>query len=372
MFWLTALILLAWILAGIELTYGSFKMHRLDRYLLAGDDDDPPTITIVVPARNEARTLDPAMQSLLTLDYPRFDIVAVDDRSEDTTGTLLDAFDDPRLTVLHVDDLPLGWLGKNHALQLGANHAKGEWLLFTDADVVFSPATLRHAASALRKTGVDHVAATPRATGASPALKAVLPVFSFCFGLALRPWRANNPGSRSSCGIGAFNLVRKAAYQAIDGHERIADKPHDDLALAQRLKHAGYRSCCVIGDRLLSVEWYRTLPEFIRGLEKGSFAYFGYHLLPVVVATIALLALFVWPIIGLFLLSGAGLALAVVTLVVMLALGIAGARRLRLPGIYGLAYPFGALVMVLVLWNSAIRIRVRGGVEWRGTFYSIK
>lgn len=372
MFWLTLLILLAWTIAGIELTYGGFKMRRMDRYPLAGDNDNLPTITIIVPARNEAHTLGPAMQSLLALDYPRFDIVAVDDRSEDTTGAVLDAFDDPRLTVIHVDELPLGWLGKNHALQLGANHAKGDWLLFTDADVVFSPATLRHAASILFETGTDHVAAMPRATGASPALKAVLPVFSFCFGLALRPWRASNPRSRSSCGIGAFNLVRKTAYEAIGAHEKIAAQPHDDLALAQRLKRAGYRSCCVIGDRLLSVEWYRTLPEFIRGLEKGSFAYFGYHLLPVVVASIGLLALFVWPIIGLFLLSGAGLALAVVTLVVMLALGIAGARRLRLSGIYGLAYPFGALVMVLVLWNSAIRIRLRGGLEWRGTFYSIK
>lgn len=371
MLWLSLGVLLAWLAAGFELVRGALTMHRLDRYAPAHDDEELPAFTIVAPARNEADTLEPAMRSLLALDYPRLEIVAVDDRSEDATGVLLDAFDDPRLRVLHVEDLPPGWLGKNHALHLGAAHAAHEWLLFTDADVVFEPATLRHAAALLRETGADHVAAMPRVTGASPALKAALPVFSFCFGLALRPWRAANPKSRAACGVGAFNLVRKSAYAAIGGHEKIAAVPHDDLALARLLKQAGCRACCVIGDRLLAVRWYRSLPQFVRGLEKGSFAYFDYRLLPILAASLVLLTLFWWPLAGLLLLHGPALALNAAATATMLALGAFGAYRLRFCPLYGLAYPFGALVMVLVLWNSALRIRLRCGLEWRGTFYPL-
>lgn len=271
MFWLSLLILLVWLSAAAVMIRGNRKLDRLDRFSPAVDTDDLPRFTIVVPARNEAHTLEPAMRSLLALDYPAFDVVAIDDRSKDGTGRLLDGFDDPRLTVLHVDELPPGWLGKNHALHLGARAATGNWLLFTDADVVFAPDTLRHAATALARTGADHITAMPRLTGPSPALKVALPVFALCFALAQRPWQAADPKSRAHIGIGAFNLVRKTTYTATGGHEKFRDAPHDDLALGRTMKTAGYRQHCMVADKTLSVEWYRTLPQFIRGLEKGTF-----------------------------------------------------------------------------------------------------
>lgn len=369
MLWLSLGVLLVWLTASAEIILGSRKLRRLDRFAPAADGPGLPTFTIVVPARNEAATLEPAMRSLLALDYPAFDIVAVDDRSEDGTGRLLDGFDDPRLTVLHVSELPAGWLGKNHALHLGAQQATGDWLLFTDADVVFAPDTLRRAATALAQTGADHVTAIPRLTGASPALKVALPVFSLCFALAQRPWRAADPKSRAYVGIGAFNLVRKAAYTAIDGHENFADSPHDDLALGRTMKSAGFRQLCLNADRSLSIQWYRTLPQFVRGLEKGAFAYFNYRLVLVFLVTLELLVFFLWPFAGLFLLHGRSLALDGAAAGSMLALGALGAYRLRFCPLYGLAYPVGALIMVVVLWNAAIRIRLRGGLEWRGTFY---
>lgn len=371
MLWLSLGVLLVWLAAGAEMIHGSRKLRRLDRFSPVADAPDLPAFTLVVPARNEVETLEPAMRSLLALDYPRFDVIAIDDRSEDGTGRLLDGFDDPRLTVLHVDGLPAGWLGKNHALHLGAQAATGDWLLFTDADVVFAPDTLRRAATMLAQTGADHVTAMPRLTGASPALKVALPVFSLCFALAQRPWRAADPKSRASVGIGAFNLVRKAAYVAIGGHENFADSPHDDLALGRAMKSAGFRQLCLIADRTLSIQWYRTLHQFVRGLEKGTFAYFNYRLVLVLLVTLELLGFFLWPFAGLFLLHGAALALDTAAAGAMLALGALGAYQLRFCPLYGLAYPLGALVMVAVLWNAAIRIRLRGGLEWRGTFYPL-
>ena len=372
MVWLSAFVLLVWLSASLMVTYGSLKLRRLDRFAPAADTTDLPRFTIVVPARNEAATLKTAMRSLLNLDYPLFNVIAIDDRSEDGTGDLLDGFNDPRLKVLHVRDLPPGWLGKNHALALGARHATGDWLLFTDADVVFASDALRRTATALAKTGADHVCALPRLTGASPALKTVLPVFSLCFALAQRPWQASNAASRAYIGIGAFNLVRKTAYTAVGGHEKIAGAPHDDLELGRLLKQAGYRQECLLADRSLSVQWYRTLPQFIHGLEKGAFAALNYRLALVIFISLELLGFFLWPFAGLFVLHGAALALVAAAAGVILTLSAIGAHRLRFTPLYGLAYPLGAVIMVITLWNSALRIRRRGGLEWRGTFYPIK
>jgi glycosyltransferase involved in cell wall biosynthesis len=372
MIWLSAFVLLVWLSASLVAIYGGLKLRRLDRFAPAADAPGLPSFTIVVPARNEADTVAPALRSLLVLDYPAFNVIAVDDRSEDGTGRLLDGFSDPRLTVLHVKELPPGWLGKNHALDHGARQATGDWLLFTDADIVFAPDTLRRTATALAQTGADHLCALPRLTGASPALKIALPIFSLCFALAQRPWRVSNPRSRAYIGIGAFNLVRKAAYTAVGGHGKIPDAPHDDLELGKLVKDAGYRQECLEADRSLSVQWYRTLPQFIRGLEKGTFAYFNYRLTLVVLVTLELMGAFLWPFVGLFLLHGTALALLAAAAGVMLALGTYGAYRLRFSPLYGLAYPAGAMIMVVVLWNSAIRIRRRGGLVWRGTFYPIE
>ena len=371
MLWLSLFVLFVWAGAGLVSIYGDLHLDHLHEFEPAADGTPLPGFTIVVPARNEAATLGPAMRSLLALDYPDFNVVAVDDRSEDGTGGLLDAFGDPRLKVLHVTELPPGWLGKNHALHLGATKATGDWLLFTDADVIFAPDTLRRAATALARTQADHICALPRLTGASPALKAVLPVFSLCFALAQRPWAASDPNKRAYIGIGAFNLVRKAAYTALGGHEEIADAPHDDLELGKRIKRAGFRQLCLAAAESLSVQWYRTLPEFIRGLEKGSFAALDYRLALVAIISLELIGFFLWPFAGLFVLHGTALALDAAAAGTMIALGAFGAYRLQFPPLYGLAYPFGALAMVVVLWNAALRIRLRGGLEWRGTFYPI-
>jgi cellulose synthase/poly-beta-1,6-N-acetylglucosamine synthase-like glycosyltransferase len=174
-----------------------------------------PPVSIVVAARDEARAIERAMRSLLALDYPGLELVAVDDRSADPTGAILDrlAAANARLKVLHVRELPAGWLGKNHALALGARDATGEILLFTDADVEFAPYSLREAVAVLEDERLDHLALAPRLRLPGAWLAACVAYFGRQFYVFLRPWRARDPRSGAHIGVGAFNLVRASAYR---------------------------------------------------------------------------------------------------------------------------------------------------------------
>src|SRR5947199_2314204 len=208
-----------------------------------------PRVSIIIPARNEERNLEEALRSILALDYDNLEIDVVDDRSTDRTGEILDrlAAVEPRLRVVHVRELPPGWLGKNHALWLGAEKATGDFLLFTDADVVFEPSALRRAVGAMVSDGLDHLTASPEIARPSVLFELFIGAFSLFFALFTKPWKVRDPRSPHHVGIGAFNLVRAAAYRAAGGHRAIAMRPDDDLKLGKLLKTRGFRSELVFG-----------------------------------------------------------------------------------------------------------------------------
>ena len=156
-----------------------------------------------------------AIETMLALDYPRYEVIAVDDRSDDATGAILEAAakKDARLKTVRVDSLPAGWLGKPHALEKAYEQSSGEWLVFTDADVHFRPDLLRRVIALAEMKGWDHLTLL-----AAPKLhtfgeKMALTFFGICFLLGTRPWRANDPKSRGYTGIGAFQIVRRGAYE---------------------------------------------------------------------------------------------------------------------------------------------------------------
>ena len=239
------LLLLAAVFVDFANGYG--RLRWLGEISAADHPGAPwPTLSIVAPARNEARGIEAAVQSLLRLDYPGLEIVIVNDRSTDDTGAILDRLkrdheslrglqDDIRLkhaaisnveigsiarvdagyvganttlTIVDVAELPAGWLGKNYAMQVGAAGAAGELLLFTDADIVFEPTTLRRAVAYMEAQRVDHLAAIPDVRVPGVALKAFIAAFSVFFSMYARPWQARNPRSRAHIGVGAFNLIR--------------------------------------------------------------------------------------------------------------------------------------------------------------------
>jgi hypothetical protein len=333
-----------------------------------------PRVSIVVAARNEERNIEQGVRSLLALDYPHLQITVVNDRSTDATPGILDriAREDPRLNIVTIEQLPGGWLGKNNALHIGAARSDGEWLLFTDADVVFAPDTLHMAVAFSEDNAIDHLAAAPRVLTPSFWLRAFVPVFSMFFTLYIKAWAIQNRNDPSAAvGIGAFNLVRAAAYQAIGGHEKLRLRPDDDLRLGKRLKEAGFQARFVTAGERVSVEWYCTVGELIRGLEKNTFAAIDYRCGLALLAIAILLAVFVMPFVAMLLAPWpANLLFALAAALFVIFAGRACSSNGQ-PAVLGVLFPVGVLLFAFIQLRTMLLNLWEGGIHWRDTFYPL-
>ncbi|MEJ2502764.1 MAG: glycosyltransferase family 2 protein [Gemmatimonadota bacterium] len=372
---LAAATLLAAAALSVDLLTGLRSLPSLAEVPAGGGASDAglPPVSIVVAARDEARHIEAALRTLLGQDYPALEVVAVNDRSTDGTAEILDrvAAGRPRLQVLHVEALPDGWLGKNHALARGAEVATGDLLLFTDADVMMAPDAVRRAVHLLRDRRADHLAVAPRIHSGSPWVTLVVTVFLVLFSAVFRPWKARDPRSRHHIGIGAFNLVRAEPYRSIGGHGAVAMRPDDDVRLGRALKGAGFRQEAASGRDTVSVEWYPSLSAMARGLRKNSFAVVEYRLSLVAAGTLLPLAFIFWPLAALLLTGGAVWWLNAA--VVALGLFVTGytARGHGLPLWTAAAYPVGSALLLWMVWAAALRAVTRGAVEWRGREYAL-
>ena len=372
LFWL-ALANLAMVLACLGLLALSRFLVRHIKDVSIEGIDAWPSVSLIAPARNEERNIEEAVRSLARLDYPNLQITIINDRSTDRTGEILDrlAAEFPQLNVVHLTDLPPGWLGKNHAMQLGADRSSGEWLLFADGDVVYEPTVLKRAIVYAHKHRVDHLAGWPDVVAQSWLMSTFMLTFALYLFLFVRVWAIRNPRSRAHIGVGAFNLVRAAAYRAAGGHARIKMRPDDDLKLGKIVKLAGYRQDFVDCTGLLSVEMYRSVSELLRGLEKNAFSATDYSVALTVFSTILSLLFCVWPFVAVFVISGPTrwLYLAVCLLLWTMAWG--SARTTRAPPACALAYPLAVLMMVYIQWRTMLLNYYHGGIRWRDTHYSL-
>jgi glycosyltransferase involved in cell wall biosynthesis len=337
-----------------------------------------PRVSVVVPARDEASAIGRAVGSLLAQDYPDLEIIVVDDRSSDTTGEVARriAAGDPRLLVIRVDDLPAGWLGKNHALWRGADRATGEWLLFTDADVVFAPQTLRRAVSYAVASGLDHLTLAPRLVARGTLLRGFVAFFGYAFITLWGAYLANDPKSSRGVGIGAFNLVRRSAYESIGTIRALSLRPDDDIRLGRRLRGFGFRQRVLNGKEFLSVEWYPSLRAAISGLEKSMYASMEYRVVDATVVLVFLIATMVWPFVGVLLLGGIdrvllGIVVACLTAGLLETYRQSMSDRLAPPAlVIALLLPFSAACFGWTVARSAYLAETRG-VRWRGTTYPL-
>jgi cellulose synthase/poly-beta-1,6-N-acetylglucosamine synthase-like glycosyltransferase len=372
LFWLALITFVAVLLGVLETAIGVLSLPRLDRETPV-EAGRAPMLSVVVAARDEAAEIERALRSLLALDYPRLEVVAVDDRSEDATPSILAriAAEDPRLRVIRVERLPEGWLGKNHALHLGSEAAAGELLLFTDADVVMAPELASRAIGLMEREGLDHLTVPPRVELPTLPSRVFGAAFGVFFNLYARPWRMPDPRSQAVAGIGAFNLVRASAYRTIGGHRHIALKVDDDMWLGRRLKQEGHRGAMAVAPGMMSVRWYDSLGGMVRGLSKNMFAGQNYRVPVVVGATFALLLVYVWPPLSIPFVSGWTLALNAASSLLLAALFVGSAAHQRMNPLYGLAYPLSTLIFAFTMWRSMIVTLRQGGVEWRGTHYPL-
>jgi cellulose synthase/poly-beta-1,6-N-acetylglucosamine synthase-like glycosyltransferase len=334
-----------------------------------------PPVAVVFAARNEAAMVEEATRSMLRLDYHGVAVVAVDDRSTDATGAILDALalaaGDWQLQVVHVQDLPTDWLGKTHALQQGAADTSAQWLLFTDADVLFREDSLRRAIAFAEGRGLDHLAVVPEILTESFGERIFVAMFLLIFNAYSPPRKVWDPRSRVSVGVGAFNLVRAHAFRAIGGFRHLALSVDEDMRLGQALKFAGYRTGIALGQRLISVRWQEGLGGMIRGLEKNFFAGAGYRLSVVVLAVFGMATIGIAPHAGLVVGPWwarvlCGLGVSAIALILWL---------MRRPGgvawYHALALPIGAVACITALIRSTVLAIRRRGIRWREQVYPL-
>jgi len=370
---LAAIILAVWVAAALVVPAGNRRVPRLAT-LDAPPPPRWPRVSLVIAARNEAATLGAAVPTMLALDYPELELIAVDDRSDDGTGALLDrlAAADPRLRVVHVRDLPAGWIGKNHALHLGAAQATGEFVLFTDADIHFAPDALRRAVAFAVAGRLDLLAAVPQLSNRGHRLGICVNAFSFAFTLGILPWRIRNPRSRVHGSVGAFGLVRTDTYRRFGGHEALRLRPDDDIKLGKLFKLRGARCDFLHGAGALSVEWYSDIRGMVHGLTKNAYAAADYRPWAPPAGATLLFALYVWPVLALFFTSGPAWGLHAASVALMLALGVDQTRFTGGPRWHGLFLPFGMAVFSFILLRSQWVAHRTGGITWRGTHYPLR
>ena len=321
-FWtgLLGLVALTWVITSVRAVRGMSSLPRLSQVTPA-PDDDCPTVSILVAARDEAEKLPAALATLLAQNYPRYEVIAVNDRSNDPTGQILDEFarTHKNLKVIHLTELPPGWLGKPHALTTAFKQATGDWLVFTDADVHFAPDVLRRTVALVQERHWDHLTAMAFIELKGFWEKTVVTFFALGFILSLEPWQVSNPRSRHYMGMGAFQLLRRSAYEAVGTHRRLAMEVVDDVKLGKLVKRAGFRSGVALSEERIRLRWQDGVGNIIRGLTKNSFAFHGYNPGVTLFLVVAVLALHVLPLVAVVFTSGLTRALAVVgTLTVML------------------------------------------------------
>ena len=332
-----------------------------------------PKLSLIFAARDEAQKLPPALASMLEIDYPELEIIAVDDRSNDATSQILDAFasKNSRLTVIHVTQLSDGWLGKPHALYLAAEAAQGDWLVFTDADVTFSRDSLRRAVSLAIANRADHLSLLARAEMIGFWEKLVMTFFALGFLLGTEPWLASDPRSRRYIGIGAFQMLRRDVYASVGGMRRLAMEVVEDMKLGKLVKQGGFRSIVGRVTDEISVRWQAGLGNLVRGTTKNFFAATGFSLPFAALQVFGLLLMSVFPWVALALAHGWPRALAAVSVACAILLHTAVTRETHTSPLYSLSHPVAALIFTWMLVRSTIVTLWRGGIVWRDTFYPL-
>lgn len=372
MFWVFVGLILVWTILLTDFLLGIRKIPKLEHTVPSQTSE---LISVIIAAKDEEDSIHETLHTLANQKNVEIEIIAVNDRSNDRTGEIIDeaAALHSSIRAVHIDHLPKGWLGKNHALKKGAELAAGAYLLFTDADIQFEEQTLTKATTAMKAEKLDHLTAAPDLTARSFALRGLISYFLFGFGYLKRPWTANQEKPRGGMGIGAFQMMTKSCYQKIGGHEAVRFRPDDDLALGQKIKAAGFRQKLVTAKQLLSVEWYPDFKSALQGFEKNAFAGLNYS---VSLSLFAVFGVLISQVLPFFLFIFGDPPVQIISAINILLLfclyGLTTRSFTNYPWwmIFGL--PIFAFLFVFMLTRALILTWIRGGIEWRGNQYSIK
>jgi glycosyltransferase involved in cell wall biosynthesis len=379
--WIAGTILaLAWFSRIIDAAIGMPKVANIttpewNRNPVAASGDS--LVSIIVPARNEERDIEQSLGRLLELDYSNYEVIAVNDRSTDRTGEIMESVAarpaaHGRLRVIHHRELPAGWLGKTHAMWTAANEAKGKWLLFTDADVQFKPDSVRRALAYAEAENADHVVLFPQMIMKRPGEFMMIAFFQTMFVFGHRPWKVADPKSKDHMGVGAFNMIRRSTYDAVGTYEALRMEVLDDMKLGKVVKNAGFAQRNVFGEDLISIRWARGARGVVENLTKNFFAVLSFQWWRTLISAFGLAFLNLMPFLGLWLAPGwerlpYGIALGSMFLIY---LGMSW--RSGVPAYYFLLHPVSTALFVYTLLLSMCHALWNDGIIWRGTRYPLE
>jgi glycosyltransferase involved in cell wall biosynthesis len=397
-YWISGIILaLAWASRIVDAALGMPSVADVSRpewdrnpVSAAGN----PRVSIIVPARNEEDSIEPALRTLLALDYDNYEVIAVNDRSTDRTGEIVESLARekqneavapplsrfvrqggdlrPKLRVIHHQELPPGWLGKTHAMWTAANLATGDWLLFTDADVHFKPDSLRRALTYAEAEPADHVVLFPRMIMKRPGEYMMIAFFQTMFMFGHRPWKVADPSTDDHMGVGAFNLVRRRVYDAVGTYEALRMEVLDDMKLGKVVKNAGFAQRNVFGGDLISIRWAHGALGIVNNLTKNFFAVLSFQAWRTVLSLFGLAFINLGPFLGLWLAQGWARIPFAVALISMFMIYIGMSRRSSVPVYYFLLHPISSLLFIYTLSRSMCHTLWNDGIVWRGTKYPLE
>jgi glycosyltransferase involved in cell wall biosynthesis len=378
-----ALLICGWILALAwfsRIAEAALGMPRIADIAKPEWDRRPkghPRVSIIVPARNEEADIEQGLTCLLALDYDNYEVIAVNDRSTDRTGEIVDRIASSPgahgcLKIVHVNELPSGWLGKTHAMWSAGLQATGEWLLFTDADVLFKPDVLRRALSYADAEGADHVVVFPRMIMKGPGERMMIAFFQTLFTFGHRPWRVADPDTDDHMGVGAFNMVRRMAYETVGTYKALRMEVLDDMKLGKVIKNAGLRQRNVFGEDLISIRWAKGAMGVVDNLTKNFFAVLSFQWWRTVGSAVALFYLNLWPFVGLWLAHGWGRLPYAIALSSMFLIYLGMSFRSSIPAYYFVLHPVSTVLFEYTLLRSMILTLWNDGVTWRGTKYPLE
>jgi glycosyltransferase involved in cell wall biosynthesis len=398
---------LAWFSRIVEAAFG--MPHVADiarpewdrRATTPNGEPTEPRVSIIVPARNEAEHIRETLTQLLALDYANYEIIAVNDRSTDGTGKIMDEVaalskkpcgaDTPvpvpaafalltvadrsvratRLNVIHISQLPSGWLGKTHAMWTAGQQATGEWLLFTDADVFFRPDALRRAVAYAEDERADHLVLFPRLIMKSVGERMMTAFFQVLFVFGHRPWRVANPKARDHMGVGAFNMVRRSAYESVGTYRALRMEVIDDMKLGKVIKNAGFAQRNVYGEDLISLRWSKGAFGMVDNLTKNFFALLSFQWWRTVATIVALGFVNLGPFLGVCIAHGSARVPYAIALGSLFAIYCGMSLRSPIPPYYFFLHPVSSGLFMYILLRSMVHALWNDGIVWRGTRYPL-
>jgi chlorobactene glucosyltransferase len=376
-----SLIVFAWLMSIILTLHGlSRQKPLLPTKHLRMTASEAPLVSVLVPARNEEhRVLADCLRSILAQDYGRFEVIAVNDSSTDGTGAILEtlAKSDERLRVIAGEEPPAGWLGKPYALQQAFRHARGEWILATDADMIFHRAVLRTAMDHILEGKGDAMTLIPHFEASSFWERVMIPTWTWVLLMFTLFYRTSNPKTQGAVGIGGFFLMRRMVLERVGGYEALKDEVMEDVRLAEMIKRSGARLFTEYAPKLISTRMYQNFGEMWECSTKNWFSGVKFSL-PFALSGVVSMYLMsvVPPLIALA--SAIGIAAGVSAhlwllfipavlswLLQVLALAMVSLRSEVSPA-YALTAPLGLGLLYAMLFDSSIRITTGKGVTWKG------